>query len=196
MLRALAIALAVAGPASAQGAGPSSPILTIDQERLFAETRFGESARAEVERRSGELAAENRRIEAELMEEERALTALRATLDPAAFRQRADAFDQKVQRLRAEQDEKAREVTGLRDMQRAAFFGRIGPILAEVVETRGAVAILDRRAILVSVPGIDITDEAIRRIDAALGDEGEARPPAASPVEPSAPPPQAAPSTR
>jgi Skp family chaperone for outer membrane proteins len=40
---------------------------------------------------------------------------------------------------------------------------------------RGAVAIIDRRAVLIGFENIDITDEAIARLDAAV-DEGRLTP--------------------
>jgi Skp family chaperone for outer membrane proteins len=49
------------------------------------------------------------------------------------------------------------------------------PILAEVMAARGAVAIIDRRAVLIGFENIDITDEAIARLDAAV-DEGRLTP--------------------
>lgn len=175
-------------PAAAQDLAAPTGFVTVDQERLFAESAFGGRALAEIERRSRELAAENRRIEAELVAEERLLTELRPTLPPGDFRVRAEAFDARVQRLRAEQDGKEREVTGLRDEAQEVFFGRVGPVLGAVVRERGAVAILDRRAVILALESIDVTDAAIARIDAELGEgtdvwpaapQGAVAPPAA-----------------
>jgi hypothetical protein len=86
----------------------------------------------------------------------------------AEFRALADAFDEKVQRIRTEQDAKARELQELREQQRQTFLRRISPILAEIVRERGALAVLGRRTVLLSADSIDITDEAISRINAAL----------------------------
>ncbi|MGR3756942.1 MAG: OmpH family outer membrane protein [Tranquillimonas sp.] len=198
---ALAVALAAAAPALAQsaaapqagGAGASpiqvpSPILTIDQDRLFADSAWGRRVLAEIERRSAALAAENRRIEAALVAEERALTDRRGKLPPEQFRQQAAAFDEKVQRLRNEQDGKTRAIAQMRDSERQAFFGHIEGVLSNVVRQRGAVAILDRRAVFLSADAIDVTDESIAGIDAALGDGAGL---AADPSAPAAAPPAA-----
>ena len=85
----------------------ASPILTLDQERLFEQTGVTAIISTEVERRRSILAEENRRIEAELVAEETALTEQRKTLPAEEFRALADAFDKKVQALRVEQDAKA-----------------------------------------------------------------------------------------
>ena len=167
MLRAAFVLLTLAAPAAAQ----QSPILTVDQDRLFAETRIGSEALTEFEAGAAALAAENARIEAELVAQERDLTERRPTMDPAAFRAEADAFDARVQSIRAEQDEKARILTETRDAARQSFFAEVGDVLSEIVRERGALLVLDRRDVVLSADQIDITAEAVRRLnEGAAGD--------------------------
>ncbi|MEL6203913.1 MAG: OmpH family outer membrane protein [Pseudomonadota bacterium] len=149
---------------------PDTPVLTLDQDRLFAESAFGRRVERELEDASAELAAENRRIEGELTSEERALTEQRASLSPEEFRQLADAFDEKVVRLRREQDAKGRALQRRDEAERQAFLQAALPVLAELVYASGAVAILDERAVLFSAQAIDVTDRAIEQIDAVIGD--------------------------
>jgi Skp family chaperone for outer membrane proteins len=184
--RRLAAALAAAGlmaglPAAAQedpAPGLASPVLTLDQDELFERSAFGQRVRREIEAASAELTAENRRLEAELAQEELRLTELRPTTDPEAFRQMASAFDARVVEVRRTQDQKGRDLSRRPEEARQEFFRAVIPVLADVVRERGAVAILDSRAVIISADLIDITDEAIRRIDATLGD-GTATPPEA-----------------
>ncbi len=122
-------------------------------------------------------AAENREIEAELLAEERELTERRPELPPDDFRALADAFDRKVQLLREQQDEKERELTQFREAERQRFFQEVAPVLSEIVRERRALVILDRRDVFLSADSIDITDEAIRRLDAtSLTPAGDAEP--------------------
>ena len=146
------------------------PVLTLDQERLFDGSRVAERVVAETERRTAELTAENRRIESQLVAEELDLTERRPNLPVEEFRALADAFDAKVQDIRAAQDAKLRELQRLRDEERQNFLRRITPVLAEIVRERGAALVLDRRSVLLSADAIDITDEAIARINDVLGD--------------------------
>ncbi len=169
-LRALALAAACLAGAVAAGDAQDviqvpSPILTLDQERLFEGSRAAARISAEIERRTNELTAENRRIEAELTEEELALTERRAALTPAEFRDLADAFHEKVQGIRAAQDAKARELQRMQEEERQSFLRQITPVLAEIVRERGAVLVVDRRSVILSAESIDITDEAIERIN-------------------------------
>ena len=164
----------VALPVSAQQLGlPQSAILTIATDRLFAGSAFGQRIAREVEAKSAVLAAENRRIEAELTEEELALTRRRPEMDAAAFRELADAFDQKVQLNRAAQDSKARALNQIGDAARGRFLQAARPILEALMREAGAGGILERANVFLSANATDITDLAISRIDAAIGDGSE-----------------------
>jgi Skp family chaperone for outer membrane proteins len=189
---ALALVLALLpGAAPAQEAAPATPqgnptvelpppFLTIDQERLFTGSAFGQRVAAEIDARSRALAAENREIEAELIAEEQALTVARPTLTAEEFRTRADAFDTKVQDIRARQDAKSRDLTAFRDAEQQRFAEELGAVLADIAKARGALAVMDRRAMLVSADAIDITADAIAAMDARVGDgaAGAPEPPA------------------
>ena len=173
--------LAQSEPAPLQAATPmlqSSPVLTLDQERLFLASAYGARVMREIEAASRALAAENREIEAQLEAEEKDLTNRRATLTAAGFRPLADAFDAKVVEIRRVQDEKLATLNGRRDLERQVFYLAVAPVLGDLVREAGAVAILDARAVFLSADRIDITDEAIARIDQLLG---------AGPIAPVAP---------
>ncbi|RDC73358.1 OmpH family outer membrane protein [Rhodovulum sp. 12E13] len=184
----------MSGLVPAQGRGfpefpvarPQAPVLTLDQERLFAQSEFGQRVLAEIDAASKALAAENREIEAELLAEERELTELRAELPADEFQARAQAFDDRAVGFRRQQDAKARALQGRDEAERAAFFRAVSPILSELVAELGAVAILDDRAVLFAAPAIDVTDRAIARVDARIG-AGEALSPE-GPMVPENPP--------
>lgn len=164
------VLLLPAFPAMAQQLGlPNSEILTISSERLFAESAYGKRVAAEIESQSAVLAAENRRIEAELTAEEKELTAKRAGMDPASFRVLADAFDEKVQLIRNTQDTKARALAQKTDAARVQFFEAARPVLGAVMQEAGATVILERSSVFLSANATDITEIAIERIDAIIG---------------------------
>lgn len=168
--------------------GPlQTPILTIDQDRLFEGTLWGKRAAGRIEASSTALAAENRRIEAELTAEERALTDKRPTLPAEEFRKLADDFDARVTEFRRTQDGKARAISRLHDAERQAFFQAALPVMAEVLRGHGAIAVLDNRAIFLAADAIDATDEMIARIDAELGPGRDVDVPAEAEPAPAAP---------
>ncbi len=149
---------------------PQSPILTIESERLFSDSAFGRRVAREFEEDSAALATENRRIEGELTAEERALTDQRPDMDPAAFRNLADAFDAKVQSIRQTQDNKARNLSLRSESHRLAFLRAARPVLERLMVETGAAVLLERSSVFFSANSTDVTDVAIQRIDAAIGD--------------------------
>lgn len=203
----LALVLSAApAPAQEFSLGSGSQVRTLDQERMFQESRFGQRVTQELEEASRRLAEENRRLEAKLAAEERELAQRRAELATEEFRELADAFDERVGQIRRAQEEKNQAISRRGEAEQQHFFDAAVPVLRDLLERSGAAVILDTRAVIISSRRIDITDEAIVTLDAALGDgpandvpplpefeaeapeqEGDADAPAGPPLELSAP---------
>ena len=164
------LGLAQPVPADAAAVVPATPIVTLDRERLFTGTMFGKSVTSAIEVEAAVLSAENHKIDTDLEAEERSLTDRRAGMSPEDFRVLADAFDAKVTELRAGQEQKSRSLAKLRDDERKRFFEASIPILGQLMREIGAFAILSNDAVILSFDRIDITDEAIARMDQVLGD--------------------------
>jgi Skp family chaperone for outer membrane proteins len=148
----------------------TSAVLTIDSERLFAESLFGQRVTQEFEADSRALEAENRKIEAELIAEEKDLTEKRSSLSPDEFRALADAFDEKVEEIRIAQSSKSRTLTQGLDVGRRDFLTAVQPILAEIMTETNAAIIVEQRSVFLSRLSIDVTNLAIERLDAQIGD--------------------------
>lgn len=162
--------------AVAPALGPSArtalaqAILTVDQEAIYRRSRWGQRAEAEIAEQSRKVAADNDTAFAALVADEDALTRARATLDPAEFRRRATAFDERVTAVRQERDDARLALARQADRDRALFFQAAGPVLTSVMEQRGALLVLDQRTVLISAETIDVTAATIAALDAALGD--------------------------
>lgn len=169
-LRLLAVlgVIWLAAPGAAQQV--QSPVLTIDSERLYRGSDFGQRVLREIESRTSALSDENRKIEARLEAEEKALTERRPDLTPEEFRALADAFDARVQAIRRERDAETRLVSQMLDQNRERFLQVAAPILENIMREAGAAVVLEVRSVFSSRNAIDITDLAIARINATLGD--------------------------
>ena len=166
-LAVLAMLGALPEKGTAQDAAAST-LLTIDQERLFVESLFGKAVMAREAAEARSLETENARIEADLIAEEQDLTNRRQTLSSEEFSALAAAFDEKVVRIRSEQDAKARELTRTRDSDRQQFSLAAKPVLDDLLVERKALAIINKSAVIRSLPAIDVTEAAIAKVDAAL----------------------------
>jgi Skp family chaperone for outer membrane proteins len=181
----LAVLALVSGLAGVPARAPAqqlgvvqSDILVIDIERLLAKTAYGRRLQALIEAERDALIARNERVASELEAEEQALTELRATTPAEEFRQMADAFDTKVTQLRRESERLSRELERQRDLAPVQFMRVVQPVLGELLNEADAVALLDVRSVILRADVVDVTDIAISRIDARIGDRPE--PPAPS----------------
>lgn len=168
--RWLCVALALIWASATFAQDLRSPILTIDSERLYRDSAFGQSVLREIEAQTSALVEENRALETQLETEELALTEQRQTLPAEEFKELADAFDARVQGIRREREAKGREVSSLLEQQRDQFLGIAIPVLEAIMREAGASIVLEKRSVFISANAIDITDTAIERIDAVLPD--------------------------
>ncbi|WP_375255778.1 OmpH family outer membrane protein [Yoonia sp.] len=167
-LRAFLIWVVLAVPAAAQQ--QSTSVLIIDRERVFLETAFGQRLTQELTEMATQLQAENDAIVATLTEEERSLTQRRPEMTPEEFRAEAAAFDIKVQEVRRVRDAKTIDLQIANTDARAQFDTAVQGIIATIMIERGASLVLDERTAVLAVTAINVTDAAIARIDAELGD--------------------------
>lgn len=174
---ATAPALVVETPAPGPDAPPATAgIMTIDPEAVFTHSLWGQRVQADLERQSREIAAENERLASQFAAEEQELTNLRSALPPDEFRRRADDFDRRVVEVRRQRDAVGRALQDRLESERAAFFRAALPVLAELMQERGAVVVLDQRAIFVSARSADVTEALIALLDDRIGagPEGDA----------------------
>lgn len=172
LLMALPLPLAAQTPPQSTD-GAAMAILTIVPDRLYEETEAGRAANSRYQAASQALLNENRGLEAALAAEERVLTEKRPSLPMDDFRRMADAFDDKAQQTRRDQDAKSNQITRQRDLDRQMFFQAALPVLAGLMREKRALAILDRSSVFLSFDVIDVTDDAIVALDDALGDGAE-----------------------
>ena len=162
----------ISGPGGVQAIA-IAPILTVDQDRLFNESSWGQRVQAQLEAEGQTIAAENTRLADQLAAEERALTDLRATLDQAEFRRRAEAFDARATEVRRERAQAVQDLNARAEADRAAFYQAALPVMGDMMQARRAIAVLDRRTVFVSLEAVDITTDLIARLDETLGDGSE-----------------------
>lgn len=165
----LAAVLALGGQGFAQVAAKPLPrgavILTLDQERVYRDSVAGQAIEAAIAAENDALATENRKIDAALGAEEQDLTTRRPELSPTEFQALAEAFNLRVEGLRNAQQSKAKALERKREAERQKFFQALVPVLGAIMRDAGAFVILNNSAVLVSFDQIDVTAEAIGRMN-------------------------------
>jgi Skp family chaperone for outer membrane proteins len=170
-----ALGVSPAPAALAQDVGVvQSEILVLDPERLFSETQLGKQMLKDFQAAREAMSKRNRQLEAELEAEEKSLTEKRASLSPEEFRDLADQFDSKVQRIRRESDRAVRDLERRRELLPVQFMRMVEPVLVGLMEDTGGAVIMDARSVLLRADAVDVTDLAASRIDAEIGEGPEA----------------------
>lgn len=144
------------------------PVATINQDRLFNESSFGNSFSKYISEKTNLLAEENNRIQRELEAEEISLTEKRQELPNDEFRQLADTFNQKVETIREQQAEKLGSLNALRLKARQHFFTQAQPAIVKLMQERGIQFILNEQAIFIAGASGDITNSAIEKINIVI----------------------------
>ena len=157
-------------PTPADAKPLAAPILTVDQDVLFDASDWGKRTQRVLDQEGSKIEAENERLAAQLSAEEATLTQQRGSLDPAEFRRLAEAFDTRATEVRRQRAQVVQDLNAWAESDRAAFYRAALPLMGEMMQERGAVAVLDRRTVFVSVDAIDLTQDLVVRLNAELGD--------------------------
>lgn len=161
---ALACAPLVVG---AQEAPRTPTFRVLDEERLFRDSVLGQRVLADIRAAEAALEAENQVLFDQLSAEERSLTEARLTLPPDEFRAQAEAFDTRVEAIRAERAERAATLARQNEAAARAFFDAALPVLVQVMTEAGVDVLLKPDVMILGPDWLDITDQAIGRLDAA-----------------------------
>ena len=164
-MRALAFALLVIFGLAQAAWAQSGQIAVLYERRLFTASAFGESVRQRTQAAIDTLVAENKLIEADLEREERELAQKRTEMDPAAFRELANAFDARVTSQRQERAEREQALTAQVQEAERAFQDVANQVLAEFARERGFTMIFPGQGMIYVDPALDITDQLIDRIN-------------------------------
>jgi Skp family chaperone for outer membrane proteins len=180
------------------GQRPPAPIVAIvdipEVQRLSA--AFNQ-VREEVERRRTRLNEDLQREQARWREEQGALAAARATLQPEQLRQRERELQDRITDAQRIFRDRSRAIdaaaqAGLQQIEQA-----LGAVIRQVASSRGVNLVLPRALVIFNEAGFDLTDEISAQLNRVLRNvnipaEG-APPPAAAAQPPGAPAQQAAP---
>ena len=176
-----------------QGVSPV-PYRILDQDRLLRESELGQEILDGIRAAEAELEAENQQYFDQLATEERALTDARASLTPEEFRARADAFDARVESIRSERAQASQALARWSEGEAQRFFDAALPVLVQMMNERGILALLKPDTLILGSDMLDVTDDAIALLDASgtgIDDDAPEAPLETQPQEPDAPPAEA-----
>lgn len=166
----LAVALAFACHLAAPAVAAADSILLIDRQRVLSDSDPARRLRAAEQQRRVTLRQELDVIQDALEAEEAEISALRGQVDAAAFEARVQAFDVHVREARSRSQASGEALQAEFERARQQLVTASGPVLGAMLASHGADVVLDVRSVLIARPGLDVTEEAIGRLNAATTD--------------------------
>ncbi len=169
MAGVLVAAFAVGAPAHVFGqAIPPAKIAILEFRRVMLESAAANDIKVQVDQRRKIYQSEITQKEQELRVAEQELARQATILAPDAMAQKRREFEGRVAELQAGMQTRKRELDqayafGMKEVQRA-----LTTIIAELAKERGFNLVLPNAQIVFADSSLNITDEALRRLNAQL----------------------------
>jgi Skp family chaperone for outer membrane proteins len=169
LLAALAfVSLATAATAPAAFAATPAVILIVNTQQIFAQSKVGVSIRTQLQDQAKKLQAEDKKGQAAVQAEAKALSDQRSLLSPEDFKKKVQALEEKENdrqnKMRAKGEALQLGVNKARQDVEAA----IRPIFADVMKKNGATLLLDQSVVLAGGVDLDVTDDVLKQLDEKL----------------------------
>jgi len=155
-------------PAVPGGPIPPSVIAIVSTQRLIAQAKAPVSIRNQIEQMRVQAQTQITRSEEAIGAEQQELTRQRSVLSPQAFQERERAFRQRVSQMQEQVQALQRDLENAYNNAMNEVQTAIRPIYQDTLRARNINIILDASQIIIGERALDITDEVIARLDAAL----------------------------
>lgn len=157
--------------ALAQNAGKQLPVVImaiVDIQKIMRESAASVSIRDQIDQVRSGFQSDLDAKEERLRQTDEELKRQRAILAPEAFEEKRAAFEEEVLGVQ-------REVQGRNSVIEQAIGGatakireKLIPILAKIMEERGATVLMDKSQVLVSDKDLEVTTTALNRLNKSL----------------------------
>jgi len=169
---AFALAFLAAGQATAQTQAPANPgpvipgVCVFHNDRLLAQSTAGQSVQTGMQRLLAEVTGELQPYAATINTEAQQLQQGGAAADPTGSRRQA--LQQRAQEAQQLEQRRQTELQYTQQLQIRAIAQAADPLLVAIYQERGCGLLLDRSAVYVYNPAMDVTDLVIQRLNTAL----------------------------
>ncbi|MFQ5773192.1 MAG: OmpH family outer membrane protein [Kiloniellaceae bacterium] len=172
-LRAAAVLLLISpwlfaeAPARAQDA--KAPVFAIiDVQRILRESTAVRGLAKRIERRRDQHQAELRKMEQNLRDADRELARQRTVLSADAFAEKRKELQRQVAMLQREAKQRKRSLDQTFAKGMAQVQKELTQVAKAIAEERGLDLILTKATVVIVKPGFEITNDALKRLNARL----------------------------
>lgn len=168
---AFAAAIVTPSVAAAQ-AVPAAIVAVVDLDKVTADCNACKTANAALQSQASTIKARQQALttplETEAKSLQAAVDALKGKEPDAALKTRADAFNTKRQQAAEEMSRREQEFQRNQEYVRQQIATKIRPIYQQVMQKRGANILVEVGATLATSTSVDVTNDVLTALNAAL----------------------------
>ncbi|MCA0369900.1 MAG: OmpH family outer membrane protein [Proteobacteria bacterium] len=146
----------------------ASSFLVVDHDRMMAESQAAEKVKREIEEKRKQFQAELDNFEKGLRQEEESLKAQETQLSEQVFTQKRLAFSGRVNMVHEKVSQRRAELEQAIQEARVQIVDKISDIVAQIAKEQRADVVLPKAGLVFSRPSLDVTDEALKRLNTQL----------------------------
>lgn len=143
-------------------------ILVIDRGRLMSESEAGKNITEQAVVLRETITAELEKKYSEFEKEQKQLEAQVDVISQEVLQKRAEELNSKAQILEREKQMKNREYQASVVKASGKISEALEPILVEILKSRSATILMDKSQVLFTAPEIDITADAMQKLNEAI----------------------------
>lgn len=167
-LIAATLSAAPAQQGASSNKAPTAAILLVDSQEILRDALAAKDIRRQIDTFRTRFQTEINQQEEGLRKDEAELKRQRAVLSPDAFEDKRRAFEEKVTNVQRGIQERNQRLERALGQATDSLRRSLAPIFADIMKERGANLLLDQNQVLVGAVEMDVTKEAIRRLDQKL----------------------------
>lgn len=152
-------------PAAAQGL---PGVATIDLQRIQRDSSAAKSIKGQIEKQMASHQQEITKQENELRNAEQELNRQRTLISPEAFNERRRQFEQKVANLQRDVQNRKRDVGNSAVAAERVIEQALKEVVEQIVTERRLTLVMRKELTVYAAPEFEITDEAMKRLNAKL----------------------------
>ena len=147
---------------------PNTSVGIIDLNKILSEAKAATDAAEQIEKIAGQIQEEINESDEKILNEQNKLIESQSIMAPEAFEVKRIEYEKKVQNYNISRQEKLISIDMLVSESRNNVLNALKPILEDISNAKGITVLLEKNSVLLNADNMDITDEALKRLDKDL----------------------------
>jgi outer membrane protein len=167
-LTAALLAAVAPGPVAAQQGAPQTVVAVVDVQKILEESKASKTVQAALEKQRTAFQNDISQQENTLRTADQDLSRQRATLSADDYEKKRQDLEQKAATLRRDVQTKRQQLDRMFQTSMNTIRSTLLQVIDEIAAERKATLVLSKNQVLLAAKEYEITDEAMKRLNAKL----------------------------